>query len=91
MLAVQAVMQAMIQARRGDETGGTGETGGSTGDNGTSSGGESGTNEILVCDGADADQDGLCDDEDFTCNRDGQPLICRRLAQSVKRALFPKF
>ena len=46
--------------------------------------------EILVCDGADADQDGLCDDEDFTCNRDGQPLICRRLAPECEVGTVPE-
>ena len=86
---VQAVMQAMIQARQAMRLAVPAKPAGVRAIM-VPSGGEPGMSEILVCDGADADQDGLCDDEDFTCNRDGQPLICRRPAPECEAGTVPE-
>ena len=38
----------------------------------------------------DADGDGECDADDFTCNADGTPLTCRRVAPSCPRGTVPE-
>ena len=39
---------------------------------------------------SDADQDGICDDEDRYCNLDRDPLMCRRLEPTCPDGLYPE-